>query len=433
MYSIVSAGNISFFLVFIEGIVSFFSPCVIPLIPLYMSYLAGSSNETSENGKMIFDRKKVFINTIFFVLGISFAFFILGMTFTAVGSFLNSNRLLFTRIAGILVIILGLFQLGLFNIKFLNQERKIHLNIDNKKVNPFVAFLLGFTFSFAWTPCVGPALSSVLIFASSSNSYIIGNLLVLLYALGFIIPFLLLGLFTTQVINFLDKHRNIVKYTVKIGGVLLILIGIILFTGWMNSISSYLNSFGSSRTPNQQEEISDSSTDEKNEENQEQTNEENRETNEETIYPAIDFTLVDQYGNEHTLSEYKGKVVFLNFWATWCPPCRAEMPDIEELYHEYGENQEDVIILGISSPKTAENPYTKEVDKKGVIQFLDERHITFPILFDETGSVFYDYEIYSLPTSYFIDKEGNIYGYAPGMITKDVMKSTIELLRNPVD
>jgi len=333
MDSIVSAGNISFFLVFIEGIVSFFSPCVIPLIPLYMSYLAGSSNETSENGKMIFDRKKVFINTIFFVLGISFAFFILGMTFTAVGSFLNSNRLLFTRIAGILVIILGLFQLGLFNIKFLNQERKIHLNIDNKKVNPFVAFLLGFTFSFAWTPCVGPALSSVLIFASSSNSYIIGNLLVLLYTLGFIIPFLLLGLFTTQVINFLDKHRNIVKYTVKIGGVLLILIGIILFTGWMNSISSYLNSFGSSRTPNQQEEVSDSSTDEKNEENQEQTNEENQETNEETIYPAIDFTLVDQYGNEHTLSEYKGKVVFLNFWATWCPPCRAEMPDIEELYH----------------------------------------------------------------------------------------------------
>ena len=133
MDSIVSAGNISFFLVFIEGIVSFFSPCVIPLIPLYMSYLAGSSNETSENGKMIFDRKKVFINTIFFVLGISFAFIILGMTFTAVGSFLNSNRLLFTRIAGILVIILGLFQLGLFNIKFLNQERKIHLNIDNKK------------------------------------------------------------------------------------------------------------------------------------------------------------------------------------------------------------------------------------------------------------------------------------------------------------
>jgi len=263
MDSIVSAGNISFFLVFIEGIVSFFSPCVIPLIPLYISYLVGSSNETSENGKMIFDRKKVFINTIFFVLGISFAFFILGMTFTAVGSFLNSNRLLFTRIAGILVIILGLFQLGLFNIKFLNQERKIHLNIDNKKVNPFVAFLLGFTFSFAWTPCVGPALSSVLIFASSSNSYIIGNLLVLLYTLGFIIPFLLLGLFTTQVINFLDKHRNIVKYTVKIGGVLLILIGIILFTGWMNSISSYLNSFGSSRTPNQQEEISDSSTDEK--------------------------------------------------------------------------------------------------------------------------------------------------------------------------
>jgi cytochrome c-type biogenesis protein len=385
-----------------------------------MSYLAGSSNETSQDGTIIFNRKKVFFHTIFFVLGISFAFFILGMTFTALGSFFKSNRLLLTRIAGIIVIIFGLFQLGLFDLKFLNQQRRIQLNLNKRKVNPLVAFILGFTFSFAWTPCVGPALSSVLILASSANNYLIGNLLVLLYTVGFIIPFLLLGLFTTRVLNFLDKHKKAVKYTVKIGGIILILIGIMIFTGWMNNISSYLNSI-----PNRQEELDDSSADE------DQISEED--STAENEFPADDFTLIDQYGNEHTLSEYKDKVVFINFWATWCPPCRAEMPDIEALYYEYGQNEEDVIIIGIASPKSDKNLYTKEVDKEGVIQFLEENDITFPILFDETGSVFNQYGISSLPTSYFIDKDGNIYGFAPGMISKDVMKNTIETLRNPTE
>lgn len=416
MEALVSTGSISFLLVFFEGILSFFSPCVIPLIPVYMSYLAGNTEDIDESGNIAYNRKKVFFHTVCFVLGISFAFFILGMSFTAIGAFFKNNKLLFTRIAGIFIVLLGLFQLGILDFKFLNRERKFHLNLSNRSVNPLVAFIMGFTFSFAWTPCVGPALSSVLILASSAESSLIGNLLVLLYAVGFIIPFLLLGLFTTQVLNFLDHHQKLLKYTVKAGGVILVLIGIMTFTGWINSISGYLNSFnfpGNTQTTEQQESVNEPT-----EASDEQKNE--------TLSPAIDFTLVDQYGNEHTLSDYKGKVVFLNFWATWCPPCRKEMPDIEAMYQEYNQNQEDVIFLGVANPKSEKNPNTREVEKEGVIEFLEENNLTFPVVFDETGEIFSQYGITALPTTFMIDKNGNIYGYAPGMLTKDMMKNIIQ-------
>ncbi|HHW66596.1 MAG TPA: redoxin domain-containing protein [Epulopiscium sp.] len=415
MEALVSTGSISFLLVFFEGILSFFSPCVIPLIPVYMSYLAGNTEDIDESGNIAYNRKKVFFHTVCFVLGISFAFFILGMSFTAIGAFFKNNKLLFTRIAGIFIVLLGLFQLGILDFKFLNRERKFHLNLSNRSVNPLVAFIMGFTFSFAWTPCVGPALSSVLILASSAESSLIGNLLVLLYAVGFIIPFLLLGLFTTQVLNFLDHHQKLLKYTVKAGGVILVLIGIMTFTGWINSISGYLNSFnfpGNTQTTEQQESVNEPT-----EASDEQKNE--------TLSPAIDFTLVDQYGNEHTLSDYKGKVVFLNFWATWCPPCRKEMPDIEALYQEYNQNQGDVIFLGVASPRSENNPNTREIDKEGVIEFLEENQLTFPVVFDESGEVFYQYGISALPTTFMINKDGNVYGYAPGMLTKEIMKNII--------
>lgn len=415
MEALVSTGSISFLLVFFEGILSFFSPCVIPLIPVYMSYLAGNTEDIDESGNIAYNRKKVFFHTVCFVLGISFAFFILGMSFTAIGAFFKNNKLLFTRIAGIFIVLLGLFQLGILDFKFLNRERKFHLNLSNRSVNPLVAFIMGFTFSFAWTPCVGPALSSVLILASSAESSLIGNLLVLLYAVGFIIPFLLLGLFTTQVLNFLDHHQKLLKYTVKAGGVILVLIGIMTFTGWINSISGYLNSFnfpGNTQTTEQQESVNEPT-----EASDEQKNE--------TLSPAIDFTLVDQYGNEHTLSDYKGKVVFLNFWATWCPPCRKEMPDIEAMYQEYNQNQGDVIFLGVASPRSENNPNTREIDKEGVIEFLEENQLTFPVVFDESGEVFYQYGISALPTTFMINKDGNVYGYAPGMLTKEIMKNII--------
>jgi cytochrome c-type biogenesis protein len=456
-------GNVSFILVFMEGILSFFSPCVIPLIPIYMSYLAGNAKQTLEDGTITYDRKKVFFHTVFFVLGISSAFFLLGISFTALGTFFKTNQMLFTKIGGILIILLGLVQVGFLEIRFLQQERKFHLNLGDRRMNPLIAFLMGFTFSFAWTPCIGPALSSVLIMASSSSNSLLGNLLVLLYAAGFVIPFLLLGLFTTQALNFLKKHQKLLKYTVKAGGILLIVIGIMTFTGWMNTISAYVNRFVPQTSQNSQSEqpskenpaenTGDGQASEDNSssespskdsqsgssdtaENITQTPSSDGEadnsgsatdsSSDQKIIPAFDFTLVDQYGNEHTLSDYKGKVVFLNFWATWCPPCKKEMPDIEEFYQDSGKNKEDIIVLGVANPASAKYPKNSDVSKEEVIAFLEENNYTFPVVFDETGEVLADYYISAFPTTFFINTDGNIYGYIPSMMTRDMIDNAIQ-------
>lgn len=418
---LVSTDHISFLFVFFEGLISFFSPCVLPLIPIYISYLAGNAKRTDENGVITYERKRVFFHTLFFVLGISFSFFILGLSFSALGSFFNNYKTLFSRIGGILIVLLGLFQIGFLDMKMLDREHRLPFKLKLQNMNPLVAFLMGFTFSFAWTPCVGPALSSVLILASGAKSALIGNLLVLVYALGFVLPFLALGLFTTQTLNFIKKRQRMLKYTIKAGGVLLILIGIMTFTGWMNGITSYLNSFsGGNYTANSSQSESISSASEDN-----SSSEASSQQDKKTI-PAFDFTLTDQYGNTHTLSDYKGKVVFLNFWATWCPPCRQEMPHIEELYNEYGKNSEDVIFIGVTNPKTDDYPNNTDVSIDEIKTFLTENGYTFPSVFDETGSVLTDYYVNAFPTTYMIDRDGNIFGYVSSALTKDMMKNIIE-------
>ncbi|WFR59924.1 cytochrome c biogenesis protein CcdA [Anaerocolumna sp. AGMB13025] len=462
--NIVVSQHVSFILVFLEGILSFFSPCVIPLIPVYMSYLAGNAKKVGENGEILYGRKKVFLHTVFFVIGISFAFFILGMSFTVLGNFFNHNKIFFIRVSGILIVLLGLFQLGVLDFSFLQKERKLHLNLTDKKVNPFIALVLGFTFSFAWTPCIGPALSSVLIMASGAKTAVTGYLLVLIYALGFVLPFLLLGLFTTQALEFLKSKQKLLKYTIKAGGIILILMGIMTFTGWMNGVSSYLNSISNNQQRGSQTDTNikdegeasgetDSSMDNQNTDNnqsdtdtgvtgndtRENSSEETSDrTSNETAedsstdaseaapIPAFDFTLKDQYGEEHTLSDYKGKVVFLNFWATWCPPCKEEMPHIEELYQEYNLNQDEVVFLGVTNPKSEKYPYNQDEKKEDIISFLDKNEYTFPTVFDETGEILQNYSITAFPTTFMIDKDGNVFGYVPGKMTKDIMKNVID-------
>lgn len=236
---IVLTNNVSFLLVFLEGFLSFFSPCVLPLIPVYISYLAGNGKKANLDGTIIYERKIVFINTLFFVLGISSVFFLLGLSFSVLGSFFNKNKVLFSQIGGTIIIIMGLVQLDLIKLNFLKIEKRFHLEL-NRKMNPIIAYIMGFTFSFAWTPCVGPALSSVLILASNASNAFSGNMLVLIYTLGFVIPFMILGIFTTEALNFFKEKRNLVKYTIKAGGIILIIIGIMTFTGTFASLSRYL-------------------------------------------------------------------------------------------------------------------------------------------------------------------------------------------------
>lgn len=194
--------------VFLQGILSFFSPCVLPLVPLYIGYLAGGAKSVDADGTVRYKRGRVMRNTVFFVLGVSFTFFALGLGFTALGRFFSDNRALFARIGGVLIILFGLYQLGVFRSRALSTERRLPIRLDRLSMNPAVAFLFGFTFSFAWTPCVGPALGSVLIMATSAGSSAQGFLLIGVYTLGFVLPFLAVGLFTGSLLDFSKNTRK---------------------------------------------------------------------------------------------------------------------------------------------------------------------------------------------------------------------------------
>ncbi len=411
--------------VFFQGLLSFFSPCVLPLIPLYVGYLSGGTGVRGEDGRMHYKRSKVMTHTICFVLGVSFAFFILGLGVSTAAAFFKENQMLFARIGGILVVAFGLYQLGVFGqSKVLGKERRLPFRLDAVAMSPITALLMGFTFSFAWTPCVGPALASVLLMAASASTKMMGFVLIGVYTLGFVLPFLAVGLFTTTVLEFFKNHMKVVKYTVKVGGVLMILMGVLMFTGKMNSVTGYLSKI--SGTTASGEQISDSKEKKEDTSKKEEETSEDKESasekEEKNVVPSIDFTLKDQYGQEHKLSDYKGKTVFLNFWATWCPPCKAEMPDIQKIYETYEtEGEEALVVLGVASPNSGGEGSEEEIKA-----FLEENGYTYPVLMDTTGEIFGAYGITSYPTTFMIDRDGNVFGYVAGMLTEDVMHSIIK-------
>ena len=452
--------SVPVFTVFLQGLISFFSPCVFPLIPLYIGYLSGGTAKRTEDGRIVYQRSKVIVHTLFFILGVSFAFFVLGFGFSAMGNFFKSNQIIFARIGGALVFLFGLYQLGILGSSdALGRERRLPLHLDRMAMSPVTALLMGFTFSFAWTPCVGPVLASVLLMTASASSTAAGFMLIGVYTAGFVLPFLAVGLFTTTLLDLFKRYRGIVKYTVKLGGVLMLVMGVMMFTGKMNSITGYLSGISTNQTEQSQTSVAD--TGQKKQESagtatesagaaaesvpdggtpasetteaRETTKTEETETTkavEETeatdaadaaVIPALDFTLTDQYGESHTLSDYKGKTVFLNFWATWCPPCRAEMPDIQKLYDTYqAEGDDSLVILGVAGPEMG-----NEKSEEEIRQFLEENNYTYPVLMDTTGEQFMNYGISAFPTTFMIDRDGNVFGYVSGQLSEEIMKDII--------
>ncbi|MDI0266157.1 cytochrome c biogenesis protein CcdA [Clostridioides difficile] len=422
--------NVNLFLVFIEGIVSFFSPCILPILPIYLSILSNSSVESLKEGKTNFIRSSLFKNTIFFALGISTTFFILGSSVRVLSMFFSENKDLIMFIGGIIIIIMGLFYMGIIKSSILNREKRF--NVKFKEMKAITAFILGFTFSFGWTPCIGPILASVLVMVSSSTNHLSANLLIAVYTIGFILPFIITSMFYSKLFKTIDKIKSNMEIIKKIGGLILIVSGILMMVNGFGSISKHFNIPQNSKIESNQEDNKqansnnkeDSSSDTGGQKDSNDGNNKSGAKDEERI-KSIDFTLTDQYGKTHKLSDYEGKVVFLNFWATWCPPCKEEMPHIEQLYKDYKKNDEDVVILGVASPNLG-----REGSREHVINFLKEEGYTFPVALDEDGALAYQYGINAFPTTFIIDKEGYVTQYIPGAMDKETMVSFIENQRN---
>lgn len=205
-----------FLVIFIEGLVSFLSPCVLPMIPMYVSYFAGQDK----------DLKLTVINSIGFVLGFTIIFVLLGIFASTLGKLITANSKYINIIFGVIVILFGMHYMGILNIKILNKSKGIQKNKD--KLSFFSAIIFGIIFSICWTPCVGVFLSSALMLSATSENILKGGLMLFIYSIGLGIPFILTSIFLERLrstFNYIKKHYNIIN---KIAGIILIFSGIIL-------------------------------------------------------------------------------------------------------------------------------------------------------------------------------------------------------------
>jgi len=217
--------NVSVYLVFVEGIASFLSPCLLPLLPVYLGYLSGEITEGKYNKRILI------INSIIFSLGLSSVFILMGITASSIGRFLSEYKLILTKAGAVVIIIFGFFHMGILKLNFLYKEKRFNTNY--KKNNIINSFIFGAAFAFGWTPCIGPILGSVLFIAGSSGSAPYGAYLLLIYSLGLSIPFIitaaLMELITVK-LKVIQKYSRIISI---ISGITLIAMGIALYTGWL--------------------------------------------------------------------------------------------------------------------------------------------------------------------------------------------------------
>lgn len=229
--------SVSMSAAFGAGLLSFFSPCIIPLLPAYFSFITGVSvEELLDRQKDSSLKRQIIISTSMFILGFTLVFVLMGFSATAAGGLFSKFGNYLRIIGGIVVIILGIHLTGLFQIKFLQMEKRIHLK--QKPVHMLGAFFAGNAFAAGWTPCIGPILGSILVIAGSQETMAQGGYLLLIYSLGLAIPFFVLSFFIHFLLSFMQKTRKFIKFLNIFAGIFLILLGIVLIADKLGYISS---------------------------------------------------------------------------------------------------------------------------------------------------------------------------------------------------
>jgi cytochrome c-type biogenesis protein len=340
--------NLSFSLIiaFVGGLASFLSPCVLPLVPGYISLISGVSIDHLKAGgdaRPTNARRAVMLNSLAFNAGLSLIFIALGAAAGLIGSAITSNP--WIRITGGLIIIgFGLQLMGVLKIGALYRDtRKFS---DEKPRGMLGSFTLGLAFAAGWTPCIGPILGGILGLAATSGGWQSGLVLSAFYAAGLAVPFLLTGLGINRFLGFYTRFRHHLHKVEVVSGVLLIAIGLLVATNNVTRLASYasvlpnpetwVNTWAKRNQPAPTDQAAKAKA-----------------SNPNASYAvAPDTEMRTLEGQPFRISSLRGRVVLVNFWATWCLPCRAEIPDFNRMQQDYAAR--GFTVVGISSHDTPE-------------------------------------------------------------------------------
>ncbi|HJU54988.1 MAG TPA: cytochrome c biogenesis protein/redoxin [Pyrinomonadaceae bacterium] len=395
--------NITIWVAFLAGLLSFLSPCVLPLVPGYVSLISGvsidhlkgeGSGESRSNA-----RRAVILNSIAFNIGLSMIFLSLGVVAGLVGKTVTANPW-FRIIGGVVIIGFGLQLMGLLKIGALYKDTRFFS--QQKPRGMLGSMTLGMAFAAGWTPCIGPILGGIIGLAATSGNWKAGLILSCFYAAGLSVPFLLTGLGINKFLGFYTKFRKHLHKVEVVSGIMLISIGLLIATNKVAVINAWLVSW----LPNPEAAIKLEGP----------GTEVLPPIEAAQVVPAPGIELKNMAGETVQLSSLRGRVVLLNFWATWCVPCREEIPDLNAMYRDL--EGKGFTVVGASWNDTASD----------IEQFKQEIKVDYPILLDgETvGDRFGG--IQSFPTTFIIDREGRIRYKVFGIRKRATFEAAVKLL-----
>ncbi|MDT7602257.1 MAG: cytochrome c-type biosis protein [Acidobacteriota bacterium] len=400
--------NITILIAFVAGLASFLSPCVLPLVPGYISLMSGVSAEhlKGETGSRAAARRAVILNSLAFNAGLSMIFVSLGAAAGLVGAAIISNPWV-RIIGGVVIIAFGLQLIGLLKIGALYRDtRKFS---DAKPRGLFGSFALGLAFAAGWTPCIGPILGGIIGLAATSGGWKSGLVLSAFYAAGLAVPFLLTGLLLNQFLGFYTWFRRHLHKVEVASGVLLIAIGLLIATNNVTRLASIASKFVpnaegwvESRMNKPQATATTATT-------ATGTNGNGATTppvagmtlNAADAKQAPEIELKTLDGQPFSLASLRGRVVILNFWATWCVPCRAEIPDLSAMQRDLASR--GLTVVGVSADDTADD----------VRDFQKELKQDYTVVLG-TSAAKAQYGVVGLPRTFIIDRAGRIRRTIPG-------------------
>lgn len=401
----------TFVFTFLEGLATFLSPCFLPLLPLYLAYLGGGAS-----GSL----RKRMCNSLAFVAGFTVVFVLLGALSASLGYLLRRHQGLLSLLAGLVVMAFGLQYLGLLpGAPFkggLGQKAMTRLH-------PGKSFLFGLAFSIAWTPCLGTFLGAALMLAGQRGRVVEGVGLLFAYSLGLGLPFLFMAFLLDRLeaqIAWVKAHFGLLQ---KICGLALVLLGLLMASGRLNGLGGgqaekeevrSSPGFSFSEAGANTEAISSTSSEGDEEAPARQASEAPKEPDN----PFVDFSMEGQMGEDHLLSEYGDKPIVLNFWASWCPPCRAEMPIFEQAYLQYRDRIHFIMLNMMDGVRE-----TRESARR----FLQEADYPFPLYYDSKAAGVEAYRVAAFPTTIFM-KKGQVIARIQGMVDEDQFQALVHQL-----